>query len=120
MAIHGSANEEAFRGMRLLSESAMDAIANDVRTKPLAEVGRHVMPLLHHIVAMDDRECRRCQHWVPYDLVEAHRGECLYHASANSKLRFRDLPNVVMFTPFDWGCKGWAERQTIDDAQQSS
>ena len=40
---------------RLLTDDEINVIANDVRTKPLAEVGRHVMPLIHHALLLQDR-----------------------------------------------------------------
>jgi hypothetical protein len=43
-----------YDGMKRLSDAQLDAIADEWRTKPVAEVGRHVMPLLHHAVACED------------------------------------------------------------------
>jgi len=38
----------------MLSQDAIDTIAKEARTRPLSEIGRHVMPLIRHIVALED------------------------------------------------------------------
>ena len=106
---------------RILSDDQITDIANDVRTKPLAEVGRHVMPLIQHIVASEERECRTCQHWIPYNHVEASRGECLVHQSPEATVKIQGEEPAALLTPFDWSCKGWRERAKQEcDAMQSS
>lgn len=40
---------------RRLSDAAITAIAVDVRTRPLTEVGRHVMPLIQHACELEDQ-----------------------------------------------------------------
>jgi hypothetical protein len=40
--------------LRTLTDDQVNAIAEEVRTKPLAEVGRHVMPLIQHIAEQAD------------------------------------------------------------------
>jgi hypothetical protein len=42
------------RGPKKLTADAIEAIAIDVRTKPLSEIGRHVMPLISHVSAVED------------------------------------------------------------------
>jgi hypothetical protein len=102
---------------RILDDERILAIANDVRTKPIAEVGRHVMPLIQHISALDERMCQNCRHWVAYNNVEASRGECLVHAAEGSAIRLSGDATALL-TPFDWSCKGWEERLPIaSDAQ---
>lgn len=113
------------RGPRVLTEDQIDTIANDVRTKPLAEVGRHVMPLISHIVETEGRCCSGCRHWVAYNSADslATRGECLLHAGDASPVAVQAIGDnakgVAVLTPFDWQCKGWQERprQSANEAQ---
>lgn len=43
------------RCKRLLTDDEISTIAHEVRTRPLSEVGRHVMPLIAHISEVDRR-----------------------------------------------------------------
>lgn len=101
----------------MLTDDEITAIANDVRTLPLAEVGRHVMPLIHHIQAVEDRQCSGCRHWVAYNAGAgiAARGECLVYAADGAAVRVtavgEQVDAVALLTPFDWQCKGWERRQ---------
>ena len=104
---------------RLLSDDEITLIAQEVRTKPLAEVGRHVMPLIQHIVATEDKECRSCRFWVGYNLAQPHEGECLRPRTSGLSLRLLSEAGedqtgeiqAALLTPFDWSCKGWEERR---------
>ena len=117
---------------QLLTDDEITTIANEVRTRPLAEVGRHVMPLIQHIVGTEAKTCQNCRFWVTYDRVndEATVGECTYVRCPDSKARLRaagkgrekvdkliDAGRAALMTPFDWQCKAWAQQQQADDAQ---
>jgi hypothetical protein len=109
----------------LLTDDQVTAIAHDARTRAITEVGRHVWPLIRHIVALDGRECRNCRFWVAYNRGRdiTHRGECT-NPEALRQVRAIDheggpagvVPSLE--TPFDWSCKGWEEQaQEACDAQ---
>ena len=109
----------------LLTDEEIVAIAADARTKPLAEVGRHLFPLLHHITALEDRQCDRCRFWVECAQTEtaAHRGECTHAANRKaiqSINRHGEKAKVSssLVTAFDWCCKGFEERVIDPNAAQ--
>lgn len=106
---------------RMLSDEEISTIANDVRTLPLAEVGRHVMPLIQHITASESRICHRCRFWVPYNQSgsTASVGECTYHYSHDAKMKIIFASEgIATTTPFDWSCSGWEPRGPDDDTTQ--
>jgi len=108
---------------RMLTDDQITAIAHEVRTRPLAEVGRHVMPLIQHIVVLDGRTCQNCRHWVAYNAGAgvASRGECLVYASPESPVDLQGDAPMAVLTPFDWSCKGWEQRASeTSDAQSQS
>lgn len=115
--IHDDGSEKEPPRPRFLTDDQITAIAQDVRTRPITEVGRHVMPLIQHIVELDARECHNCVCWVGYADTEtrAHHGEC-------TNLTVRDRIQTItsegeqadvhsaFITPFDWSCKDWTEQ----------
>jgi hypothetical protein len=110
---------------RLLTDDEITAICNDVRTRPLSEVGRHVMPLVTHIGVLEDRACQSCRWWVAYNqsAKTAPHGECTNRRGVSvriiaDELEFNAVPAVL--TPFDWSCKGWEERASEGDDAQAS
>ena len=105
-------DEPAERRRALLSDDQITVIANEVRMKPIEEVGRHVMPLIHHIIAMEARACHTCQHWVAYNRGSpvASRGECLVYARQDTPININSEAPVALLTPFDWSCAGWEQR----------
>lgn len=117
------------RGSQVLTEDQIDAIAADVRTKPLADVGRHVMPLIQHVVGLDMRTCQNCRWWVAYCPGESDRvdGECTRHAGDRAPMRLSVImqPDGLaeafpgLRTAFDFGCRAWEQKQEQHDAQAS-
>lgn len=113
---------------RLLTNDEIITIANDVRTRPIAEVGRHVMPLIHHVGALEDRECRNCAYWVGHNHAEPHEGECTVQIAGAPRVRLLteagERPeggiHAALVTAFDWSCKGWTEQKTQTDEAQAS
>lgn len=127
--------EENLPRRQILTDDEITSIANDVRTLPLSEVGRHVMPLIQHIVGCELRSCQTCRFWVTYDRTneEAANGECTYVRCSDSKAKLQpmakdqkkvekiiDSGQLVLITPFDWQCKAWSKRQVDTDNPQAS
>lgn len=118
------------KGDGVLSEDQIDAIAHDVRTKPITEVGRHVMPLIQHIVGLDVRTCHGCRWWVAYDPTGSERveGECTRWAGDGAPMRLGVImqPDGLaeafpsMRTAFDFGCRAWEVRQEPGQEAQAS
>lgn len=111
---------------RLLSDDEVDRIANDVRTLPLSEVGRHVMPLVTHLAVLADQTCDQCRWWVRHNRAEGCRGECTRPAGGLSPFRLSVImepdglaeahPSLV--TAFDFGCRSWEEKARDSDTAQ--
>lgn len=91
-----------------LTEDELQTIANDARTTPPSNHGRHVMPLLQHITHLESRDCHRCRFWVGHNQAHAHVGECTYVRFDGAKARLANgLDSAALLTAFDWGCKAW-------------
>jgi hypothetical protein len=114
------------RRKQVLTDDEINVIAAEVRTKPLAEVGRHVMPLVQHIAGLDDRQCSGCRHWVPYNRAAdlTTEGECR-HTVVRASVRGMvepadDNETYAVVTKFDWCCRGWGERPAVEIEAQAS
>lgn len=106
---------------KILTDDEISTIADEVRTRPLSEVGRHVMPLIQHIVACEAKLCHRCRFWVSYNQPDrtASIGECTYHYSHDARMKILFASEgIATTTPFDWSCSGWELRGASNDGAQ--
>ena len=75
------------------------------------------------------QECENCRHWVGYNNVHAHSGECTLIGRGRAAIRIvcqdgMPGPNdvhVSLVTSFDWSCGDWeAKPATTSDLDAMS